>query len=468
VKKNLNLEVLKPAYMKKQFLFLFPLSVFLLLTACQKEVSTELGGVSSGSLQSDVTGECLPKTIQGIYEVGKVLKADSNYIDVQVQVVDVGAYRVYSDTINGMYFEAKGNFASAGLNTVRLTGGGTPLAAGVHNFTITYDSTECALSVTTIAQGGGNDIAEFTFTGAPDVCMNFVLAGDYVVGVPMTGANTVVIDVNVIALGTYNVTSVTSNGLTFSGTGSFTNLGQQTITLTASGTPAVAATTNIPIQATGTTCNFSVTITTTATADYFPRTAASNWSYQINGDANDSLFIRAKAGTVAIGGNNYTVFEATTDAAGGFGDYGAYRKSGSNYHTYLDLADYFTVDQTTVPVDYIFLKDDVAAATTWKTDSVSVSFGGVPVNLRISLTVEQKDVMVSVGGIPYANTIVVIEKYEGSVVPNIWVDLTDEAGYVKSYYARNIGLIKQDYYDPDGTFNPPVTLALEMRRYQVF
>ena len=162
------------------------------------------------------------------------------------------------------------------------------------------------------------------------------------------------------------------------------------------------------------------------------------------------------------------MFEATTNAATGFGDYGAYRKLGSNYHTYLDLADYFTVDQATVPVDYIFLKDDVAATTTWKTDSVSVSFGGVPVKLRISLTVEQKDVTVNVAGIDYANTIVVIEKYEGSVVPNNWVDLTDEAGYVKSYYARNIGLIKQDYYDPDGTFNPPVTLSLDMRRHQVF
>ncbi len=298
MKKNLNLEVLKPAFMKKQFFFLFPLSLLLLFTACQKELSTELTGtVSSGSLQSNVAGECLPKTVQGIYEAGKVLKADSNYIDVQVQVVDVGAYRVYSDTINGMFFESKGNFASAGLNTVRLAGVGTPIAAGVHNFTITYGSTACAVTVTTIAQGGGTDIAEFTFTGAPDACMNYVLAGDYVVGVPMTGANTVVIDVNVTALGTYTVTSVQSNGLTFSGTGSFTNLGQQTITLTATGTPAVAATTSIPIQASGTSCNFSVTITATATVDYFPMTAGSNWSYQIGGDANDSLFIRAKPGT---------------------------------------------------------------------------------------------------------------------------------------------------------------------------
>ncbi|MGZ8552898.1 MAG: hypothetical protein ACXWV8_05800, partial [Chitinophagaceae bacterium] len=187
-----------------------------------------------------------------------------------------------------------------------------------------------------------------------------------------------------------------------------------------------------------------------------------------NGDANDSLLIRAKAGTVIFGVNSYTVFEATTNAAAGFGNFGAYRKIGSNYHTYLDLADNFAFDQDTVPVDYIFLKDDVAAATTWRTDSVSVSFGGIPVKLRIALTVEQKDVTVNVAGIDYANTIVVIEKYEGSVVPNTWVDLTDEAGFVKSYYARNIGLIKQDFYDPDGSFNPPVSLSLDMRRYQVF
>src|SRR5688500_12400350 len=106
--------------MKKHFLFLLPLSAILLFTACQKEVSIELNGsTSAGSLQADVTGECLPKTVQGIYELGKALNADSNYIDVQVAVTTAGSYRVYSDTANGMSFESKGSFASAGLNTVR-------------------------------------------------------------------------------------------------------------------------------------------------------------------------------------------------------------------------------------------------------------------------------------------------------------------------------------------------------------
>lgn len=452
--------------MKKHFLVLLPLTAILLFTACQKEVSTELTGtVSAGSLQAGVTGECLPKTIQGIYEVGEVLNADSNYIDVQVEVTGTGTYRVYTDTINGVFFESKGTFASAGLSTVRLKGVGTPLAAGIHNFTIQYGSTECTVAVSTLAQGGAGG-GEFTFVGAPDACMNFQPTGDYIAGVDMTPANTVVINVNVTVLGTYTLTTKISNGISFSGSGSFTNMGLQTITLTADGRPVVAGNTNFPVEllATSSSCYFSVDVTAMASSDYFPRNAGSNWSYQFDPDPNDSLFIRAKAGSVTLAGNAYTAFEATNNAALGFADYGAYRKVGSSYHTYLDLADYFAIDETTAPIDYIFLRDDVPAATTWRSDSVKVTFAGVSVNMRIVLTVEQKDVSVTVGGTAYPNTIVVTEKYEGSAIPNVWFELTEDAGYFRSSYSRNTGLIKQDYHEPDGTFNPPVSYQQNIRR----
>ena len=139
--------------MRKSNLLLLPLCVIFLITACQKELSIELkDSVSTGSLKDDSAGKCLPKTVQGIYKVGTVLVADSNYIDVQVSVTAAGSYRVYSDTVNGFFFQAKGNFGATGLSTVRLSGNGTPKTTGINNFTITYDSTKCVVPVTTIAQ----------------------------------------------------------------------------------------------------------------------------------------------------------------------------------------------------------------------------------------------------------------------------------------------------------------------------
>lgn len=455
--------------MKKRFLVLLPLSTLLLFTACQKEFSLELSETgSTGSLQSDVTGDCLPKTVQGIYEVGTVLDPGSNYIDIQVNIAGAGTYSISSDTVNGMFFQANGSFSTTGLNNVRVKGIGTPLAAGINSFTITYDSTECVIAVTTLPQGGAVS-AVFTLAGAPDTCMNYVIAGNYIAGTATTAANTVTISVNVTVPGTYNIATAPSNGITFSGNGSFINTGQQNITLTATGTPGVADTTNIPVTAGASTCSFTVDVTD-GTFDYFPRTAASNWSYQYDGDPNDSLLIRVKAGTVTLGGNVYTVFEATDDAASGFFDFGNYRKAGSDYHTYADMGDYFGLDNA-VNIDYIFLKDNLAAAATWESapinGTITDSSGVYPVSIRIAFTIEQKDVPVTVGGTNYVNTIVVIEKYQVFDGAN-WVDATPITGYFKSYYARNIGLIKQAYYYQDGNANPPVSYEQDIRRYQVY
>lgn len=455
--------------MKKHLLFPVLLGSLFFFNACQKEVSLEINTESStGSLQSEVSGDCLPKTVNGIYEVGTALKAATNYIDVQVDVTKVGSFLVFTDTVNGIYFKGTGKFASTGLNTVRLAGSGTPLNAGLQNFEIRYGLTVCTVAVSVLPLGGAVP-AVFTLSGDPDTCMNYVLAGNYSVGVPMTIANTVVIKVNVTTAGTYNLSTTQNNGISFSGTGILSSTGVQTITLAATGTPAQPGNTSMPLLAGSSACNFEVDVSTQF--DYFPRTANSNWSYQFDGNANDSLLIRAKPGTVTLDGNVYTVFEATDDATAGFGDYGVYRKSGADYHTYVDLGDYFGLDNS-ANVDYIFLKDNVPAATAWQTAAVNGTItdtSGIafPISVRIAFTIEQKDAAITVGGVSYANTIVVIEKYQvfdGAT----WQDATSLIGYFKNYYARGIGLIKQDYYYEDGNANPPVSYQQNIRRHQVF
>ena len=51
--------------MKKQFFYLLAL-VLITAAGCQKELSFEMGNEpAEGSLQSDINGECLPKTVNG-------------------------------------------------------------------------------------------------------------------------------------------------------------------------------------------------------------------------------------------------------------------------------------------------------------------------------------------------------------------------------------------------------------------
>lgn len=265
--------------MKKCVAFLSLLSVLLLMNACQKEVSFEnSSNPSSGSLQADGTGECLPKNVSGVYEVGVALDPDSNYMDVQVDVGKTGSYIVTTDTINGMSFRSVGVFNATGLNTVTLKGSGTPLTDGINNFTVTYDTTQCSVAVTTLPAGGAVP-AVFTLSGAPNECMNYTLAGTYIAGTPLNISNNVTINVNVTSTGTYNISTPTSNGMIFSGTGALAAVGAQTITLTGSGTPDAVGTASIPVTVGSLTCSFGVPVTTAGTFTIDCGTAIVNGNY---------------------------------------------------------------------------------------------------------------------------------------------------------------------------------------------
>ncbi|QQS62077.1 MAG: hypothetical protein IPO46_08000 [Chitinophagaceae bacterium] len=86
-----------------------------LYTSCQKETSYEGGAtsISSGSLKSGGSGDCLPSNVNGLYKVGVTLNT-SNYIDVTVNVTTAGSYVVKSDTVNGIYFRGCGCFSGNG------------------------------------------------------------------------------------------------------------------------------------------------------------------------------------------------------------------------------------------------------------------------------------------------------------------------------------------------------------------
>jgi hypothetical protein len=447
--------------MKMRLLPFVLLAGIVLLFGCQKEVSTETGSKTSrGSLQAGLGGDCLPKTIFGTYEAGTAVSGSTHYIDVQVNVTEIGSYAIHTDTMNGIFFGATGIFTNTGMTTVTLKGGGTPVVSGITNFLVRYDTTSCIVSVTVVPVGGATP-AVFALVGSPGLCGTPVISGTYAAGTALTPSNTVVLKVNVTTAGSYTITTPMSNGMTFTGSGALA-AGAQTITLTGSGTPAVAGDANFPVTAGTSTCSFVITTTgTTVLADYFPRTAGSNWSYEYDGDPNDTLLLRAIAPTATIGGNVFNVFEGTVDASQGFDSAGYFRKSGGLYYRFEDLQSYLGFDNPQRG-EFVFLKDDQPVAHTWTSPDFTGAIGGTPVILRISFKILEKDVSVTVKGVSYPNTIVVEEKYFVNIGAG-FQDATSVFGYYKDYYSRNVGWILDEHYDDSNTMDG----ALLMRRAQV-
>ena len=244
--------------MKKRLFQLLVLGI-LVFAGCQKELSFESGNtLSEGSLQSDVTGDCLPKTVNGAYVAGTSLAANTNTIVVQVNVTATGSFTVYTDTVNGYYFRATGVFTTIGSNTITLRGNGTPFTSGTNNFVVNYDSTVCDVAVTVLPAGAGGP-AVFTLQNTAGTC-SATVNGSYGMGIALTSSNTVTLSVNVTSIGTYSISTTATNGMTFSAAGTFATTGVQTITLNGTGTPVASGTNTIPVTAGASTCSFTVTV----------------------------------------------------------------------------------------------------------------------------------------------------------------------------------------------------------------
>jgi hypothetical protein len=111
-----------------------------------------------------------------------------------------------------------------------------------------------------VVTGGGSagGSAQYDFDGGTSTCTGATLAGTFTAGTPTTAANTVTLQVTVDSIGTWTVATSTINGVSFSGSGTFTTTGAQTITLNATGTPINAGPYNFTPGAGN--CAFTVTV----------------------------------------------------------------------------------------------------------------------------------------------------------------------------------------------------------------
>lgn len=143
---------------------IFAVLLMATFSSCLKEYSFEnLNGIAHGSLQSDLSGDCLPKTVSGSFLVGQTL-SDSNSMQIDVNVSSIGAYKISTDTVNGYSFEGTGVFSSTGVNTIKLAGKGTPRSSGTNLFVVSFDSSLCLIEISALPAGAGGTTPPLTST----------------------------------------------------------------------------------------------------------------------------------------------------------------------------------------------------------------------------------------------------------------------------------------------------------------
>ncbi len=253
--------------MKKCFQFLAVLlSVATIFSSCQKELSQE-GGIALGNMVKDSNGNCNGFLVQGSYQKDTLLTAN-NYVDVALNITQAGTYLISSNTVNGYSFRGTGFTSLIGVNTFRMQATGKPIAVGTDVFTVKFSGGDsCQVNITVTAGsggGGGTGNAIFTFPNGTS-CAGATQTNNFYAGIPTVAAvNTITLLVNVSTPGAYNLSTTLANGLTFTGTGNFANVGNnQPLILRASGTPTTAGNTSYtfsPTSPTASSCGFDLIV----------------------------------------------------------------------------------------------------------------------------------------------------------------------------------------------------------------
>ncbi|MCA1919812.1 MAG: hypothetical protein LDL38_10465 [Flavobacterium piscis] len=262
------------------------------------------------------TINCAEATPTGTYMQASPLNT-ANTIVLPVNVTATGKTTITTTTTNGMTFSSGIiDLSALGTQQVILNGTGTPLTPGNTAFTVTGSpgtSSSCTVNVTVAQQ----PIA-YTIN-----CGSITTTGSYLPGLAMTSANTMVVPVNVTAVGDYNLSTNTVNGISFSKTGTFTSTGEQSVTMFAAGTAGVGGTFsyNITSNSISPACTANVTVGIRKmnvlhfgdlTVHYGPEVPGSNTPSRAMLESRNNFGPNSGA-TVAMEGVNIFTLGPTTD-----------------------------------------------------------------------------------------------------------------------------------------------------------
>ncbi len=228
-----------------------------LLTNCKKEYSYE-GGTAVFSLLN-VNDSCVNPVLLGDYIIGSAL-GSANTVQLQVDVTITGRFSLQTNSRNGFQFSSSGSFSDTGVQTVTLTASGRPDSTGSFIFIPELAAT-CVFTVEVTGQQVQE--ADYTIIGAPNACTNAQVLGVYQKDKPLVASNKVVVNVNVVNPGDYVIHTDTLDGISFYASGHFTQTGNQTVTLTGSGTPLLAQNLGFTLSGNGSACTFPLTVENT-------------------------------------------------------------------------------------------------------------------------------------------------------------------------------------------------------------
>ena len=132
--------------MKNIFLYIV---LLVMLVSCEKEYSIENpGGIvntATGTLQ-DSAGNCQAIEMQGIYKENVALTSE-NFIKANINFTAIGNFRIYTDTVNGYYFNVENYAFSTGLKTITIYGAGKPIMPVDAHFKLHFGSSVCYFTV---------------------------------------------------------------------------------------------------------------------------------------------------------------------------------------------------------------------------------------------------------------------------------------------------------------------------------
>lgn len=430
----------------------------LLFVSCQKELSFDgvVGdGKAIGTLKSSA-GDCLPNLVFGSYIKDSVLKP-SAIIEVTADISVVGTYQIKSDTVAGFYFTGSGTITQRGLNIIQLTGGGTPSSAGIKAFTIKFGTSICKIYVS--VGSGTPPPTAYTFTCAGTTFG----AGVYTAGDIVGPTHTVTLNVAVTAPGPWTINIAAVNGISFSGSGTFTATGNAPVTLAASGTPLLASPPPYNYTATSgaSSCTFSISVVAappTPNLDYVPQTAFSNWSARLDGGTPaDTTYIQVSTNSKTFGANSYRIFEVKDMGVPTDSIYN--RKNGGKYFQYIDG----NLGVLTNPInqEYQVLDSTLAVNDTWfKNFGPNVAMGFPLSNIRVDAQILGKGETQTVASIVYNNVIRVKYAYTATVIGLGDIPVAEE----ERWFAKGIGVIRSSIIN----LVAPATIVNETTRTQIF
>ena len=134
----------------------FAFILFIIAAGCKKELSLE-NHIAKGSLK-DTIGNCFAQTVHGTFYNGITPGADTDYVEIKVNVHTTGSYFVTSDLQNGLRLTSSGVFTTTGIKTIQLKPEGIPFAHIPTDFLIRFDTSVCPLTVNVHDSTGINQI----------------------------------------------------------------------------------------------------------------------------------------------------------------------------------------------------------------------------------------------------------------------------------------------------------------------